>query len=227
VINLTSDDAEANERSMAERAGMRYLQIPMTTHEPPTSAQLAQFLKIVNDPGESAGLRPLRGGRHRTGVMTAEYRMTEDGWNADQAFQGNEAVQVRGRLPSLRVQGVRLRLPPSGWPVRRQSRRSVVATKTGFLTLDRRERRDRKEKPCCGRATSAAIATLKRLTPPQPCLKFTQVFNIFTSRVQFEDNAIRSQNGKVVCMSRVLIADDEDAIRRWLARSLGESGPRS
>src|SRR5438552_10070064 len=27
-------------------------------------------------------------------------------------------------------------------------------------------------------------------------------------------------NGKVACMSRLLIADDEDAIRRWLVRNL-------
>jgi hypothetical protein len=26
------------------------------------------------------------GGRHRTGVMTAAYRMTHDGWTADQSF---------------------------------------------------------------------------------------------------------------------------------------------
>ena len=27
------------------------------------------------------------GGKHRTGVMTAVYRMTNDGWSADQAFR--------------------------------------------------------------------------------------------------------------------------------------------
>src|SRR3954471_5294438 len=37
VINLTSDDAEANEQAMTENAGMTYVQIPMTTHEPPTA----------------------------------------------------------------------------------------------------------------------------------------------------------------------------------------------
>ena len=86
LINLTSDDAEPNEQAMAERAGMRYVQIPMTTHEPPTSAQLAQFLKIVNDPGSQPVYVHCIGGRHRTGVMTAAYRMTEHGWNADQAY---------------------------------------------------------------------------------------------------------------------------------------------
>jgi protein tyrosine/serine phosphatase len=87
LVNLTSDDAEPNERAMAERAGMHYFQIPMTTHEPPTSAQLAQFMRIVNDPANKPVYVHCVGGRHRTGVMTAVYRMSEDGWTADQAFK--------------------------------------------------------------------------------------------------------------------------------------------
>ena len=86
VINLTSDDSEANEPSMVERAGMKYFQIPMTTHRAPTSAQIAQFLGIVNDPKNEPVYVHCVGGKHRTGVMTAVYRMTEDGWNSDRAF---------------------------------------------------------------------------------------------------------------------------------------------
>jgi tyrosine-protein phosphatase SIW14 len=86
VINLASDDAELNEESMTEHAGMSYVQIPMTTHQPPTAAQLAQFLRIVNDPASQPVYVHCVGGRHRTGVMTAVYRMTE-GWSADQAFK--------------------------------------------------------------------------------------------------------------------------------------------
>jgi tyrosine-protein phosphatase SIW14 len=87
VINLTSDDAATDEKSLAERAGLAYLQIPMTTHEAPTAAQLAQFLKIVNDPANQPVYVHCVGGRHRTGVMTAAYRITHDGWTADQAFK--------------------------------------------------------------------------------------------------------------------------------------------
>jgi tyrosine-protein phosphatase SIW14 len=87
IINLTSDDAEANEQAMASQAGLKYVQIPMTTHEPPTSAQLAEFLKIVNDPASQPIYVHCVGGRHRTGVMTAAYRITQDGWTADQAFK--------------------------------------------------------------------------------------------------------------------------------------------
>jgi len=86
LINLTSDDADASEQAMAEHAGMKYIQIPMTTHQPPTSTQLAEFLKIVTDPANQPVYVHCVGGRHRTGVMTAGYRMTQNGWNADQAF---------------------------------------------------------------------------------------------------------------------------------------------
>jgi tyrosine-protein phosphatase SIW14 len=87
IINLTSDDADANEKAAAESAGLTYVQIPMTTHTPPTSSQLSEFLGIVNDPANDPVYVHCVGGRHRTGVMTAVYRMTHDGWTADQAFK--------------------------------------------------------------------------------------------------------------------------------------------
>lgn len=86
VINLTSDDADATERASVERAGMKYLQIPMTTHAQPKSSELAEFLNMVNDPANQPVYVHCVGGRHRTGVMTAVYRMTHDGWSAKQAF---------------------------------------------------------------------------------------------------------------------------------------------
>jgi protein tyrosine/serine phosphatase len=87
LVSLASDDAEPGERAMAERAGMRYFQIPMTTHQPPTDAQLAEFMRIVNDPANQPVYVHCVGGRHRTGVMTAAYRMSEEGWTADRAFK--------------------------------------------------------------------------------------------------------------------------------------------
>jgi len=86
LVNLTSDDADPREKALAERAGMAYFQIPMTTHQAPTTAQLAEFLKIVTDPANQPVFVHCVGGRHRTGVMTAAYRMTLDGWSAQQAF---------------------------------------------------------------------------------------------------------------------------------------------
>jgi tyrosine-protein phosphatase SIW14 len=87
IVNLTSDDSDASEKAMTEGAGMTYVQIPMTTHTPPTAAQLGEFLRIVNDPASQPVYVHCVGGRHRTGVMAAVYRMTHDGWTADRAFK--------------------------------------------------------------------------------------------------------------------------------------------
>ena len=86
IINLTSDDVQPNEKSLTEAAGMKYFQIPMTTHQVPTAAQIAQFLGIVDNKADQPVYVHCVGGRHRTGVMTAIYRMTDDGWSPAQAF---------------------------------------------------------------------------------------------------------------------------------------------
>jgi protein tyrosine/serine phosphatase len=86
VIDLQAD-GDSNEPRFVEAAGMKFYRIPMTTHVPPTSQQLASFLQIVNDPAQQPVYVHCKGGRHRTGVMTAAYRMEKDGWTPDQAFQ--------------------------------------------------------------------------------------------------------------------------------------------
>ena len=86
VINLTSHDAQASEQGMVEGAGMSYVQIPMTTRQAPTAAELDRFMSIVTDPARQPVYVHCVGGKHRTGIMTAVYRMTQEGWTADQAF---------------------------------------------------------------------------------------------------------------------------------------------
>ena len=93
VINLTSDDALAEEPTLVEKAGMNYVAIPMTTRVAPTTEQLDQFLKIVNNPANQPVFVHCVGGKHRTGVMTAVYRMTQDSWTSEQAF--NEMKQFK------------------------------------------------------------------------------------------------------------------------------------
>ena len=86
VIDLTDDDGQASEPAMVKGAGMKSVKIPMNGHVPPTPAQLAQFLAIVNDPASQPVYVHCVGGKHRTGVMTAAYRMINDGWTSDRAF---------------------------------------------------------------------------------------------------------------------------------------------
>jgi len=87
IINLTSDDADPAEQRLTEQAGMHYVQIPMTTRKAPTPAEIEQFLAIVNDEAMQPAYVHCVGGKHRTGVMTAVYRMTAHGWTADRAFK--------------------------------------------------------------------------------------------------------------------------------------------
>jgi uncharacterized protein (TIGR01244 family) len=85
VIDLTKD-GDPGEASLVQGAGMTFHRIPMTTRETPSAAKVAQFLKLVTDPANHPVYVHCQGGRHRTGVMTAVYRMTADGWTAEQAF---------------------------------------------------------------------------------------------------------------------------------------------
>jgi protein tyrosine/serine phosphatase len=87
VIDLQTEGESPGEARSVEAAGMRSIRIPMTQHVQPTPEQTAYFLRIVNDPGMQPVYVHCRGGRHRTGVMTAVYRMQHDGWTPVQAFQ--------------------------------------------------------------------------------------------------------------------------------------------
>lgn len=86
VINLTNtDDGRDEEKAMVEKYGMTYLNIPMTTRRPPTDDEIASFMAAVQADGTV--YVHCVGGRHRTGVMTAIYRMTNDGLTGEQAFK--------------------------------------------------------------------------------------------------------------------------------------------
>ena len=87
VVDLRGDDTDGGDESLARRAGMKYTHLPMTTHEAPTPAMIRTFLQVVTDPANQPVYVHCVGGRHRTGVMTAVYRMSQDGWSAAQAFK--------------------------------------------------------------------------------------------------------------------------------------------
>jgi protein tyrosine/serine phosphatase len=86
VIDLQKS-GENREQAMVEANGMKFYRIGMSDKSQPSSEQAELFLKIVNDPANQPVFVHCAGGRHRTGAMSAIYRMTHDGWNADQAFQ--------------------------------------------------------------------------------------------------------------------------------------------
>ena len=86
VIDLRKD-SEPEAPEWVRAAGMQYINIPMKASTPATPEQTAYFLKLVNDPHNWPIYVHCKGGRHRTGALTAIYRITHDGWTADQAYK--------------------------------------------------------------------------------------------------------------------------------------------
>ena len=88
IINLIGDgEALASEKAAVEQNGMRYVYIPMSTRRAPTEKELTTFLSVVGDPASGPVYVHCVGGKHRTGVMTAVYRMNKDGLSGEQAFR--------------------------------------------------------------------------------------------------------------------------------------------
>lgn len=85
VIDL-AEEGDPAEEANANKAGMKFERIAMTTHDTPGPATIAHFLALVNDPAHQPVYVHCMGGRHRTGVMTAIYRMTMDHWTPIRAF---------------------------------------------------------------------------------------------------------------------------------------------
>ena len=85
VIDLR-EDYKKTEEAWVRELGMNYVRIPLKTTVAATEEQWKSFLGLVNDPAHQPVYVHCKGGRHRTGAMTAIYRITHDGWTADQAY---------------------------------------------------------------------------------------------------------------------------------------------
>lgn len=81
------EDAKDSARADAERAGLRYINLPLKDKKYPQADAAARFLEIVNNSANWPVYMHCAGGRHRTGAMGAVYRMTVDNWDVEQAYQ--------------------------------------------------------------------------------------------------------------------------------------------
>lgn len=86
VIDLRKD-SQAAAPGHVRALGMQYFNIPMKASKAATREQTEYFFKLVNDSANWPVYVHCKGGRHRTGALTAAYRITHDGWTADQAFE--------------------------------------------------------------------------------------------------------------------------------------------
>ena len=86
IIDLRRDYVP-EERAWASELGLRYFNIPLRASKRANKEQADYFLSLVNDPANVPVYVHCKGGKHRTGALTAIYRITHDGWTAEQAFE--------------------------------------------------------------------------------------------------------------------------------------------
>jgi protein tyrosine/serine phosphatase len=85
VLDLR-DDPKGYAKAQAEAAGLRYINLPMSDKKYPAEENVKKFLDLATDQGNWPLYVHCAGGRHRTGVMTAVYRMTLEGWDIERAY---------------------------------------------------------------------------------------------------------------------------------------------
>ena len=85
IIDLRHDPKDYS-RKMATRAGLKYINMPLSDSSYPTPETAPAFLSLVNDQNNWPVFVHCAGGRHRTGAMTAVFRMSEQGWDIVRAY---------------------------------------------------------------------------------------------------------------------------------------------
>ncbi|HLG13089.1 MAG TPA: dual specificity protein phosphatase family protein [Blastocatellia bacterium] len=92
VIDLQRE-GEADEQQLVEDAGMKFFRIGMSDRSRPAPGQADEFFSIISDPANQPVFVHCHGGRHRTGVLIALYRITREGWTAERAYEEMKQYQ--------------------------------------------------------------------------------------------------------------------------------------
>jgi tyrosine-protein phosphatase SIW14 len=86
VINLRGEDEQTrNEEAEARTAGLRYFSVPLPGFGRPSDEQVNRVLAIINDSQNWPVFVHCHHGEDRTGTIIAIYRISHDGWSAEEA----------------------------------------------------------------------------------------------------------------------------------------------
>lgn len=86
VVDLRNTGPKSPERSTVEALGMRYVSISTSAFFGPSDTEVATFLKLIRDNPKQKIFVHCYFGDDRTGVMVASYRMADQHWTSDQAY---------------------------------------------------------------------------------------------------------------------------------------------
>jgi protein tyrosine phosphatase (PTP) superfamily phosphohydrolase (DUF442 family) len=88
VVDLRSVYDHTDEIGVAaERAGLRYYWHPLSVWNPPTDKEAKDFIALVTDESKGPFYVFCSDGIHRTGEMSAIYRVAHDKWVVEQALK--------------------------------------------------------------------------------------------------------------------------------------------
>ncbi|MDT4897869.1 MAG: tyrosine-protein phosphatase [Acidobacteriota bacterium] len=86
VINLRGEDEHTrDEEAEARAAGLRYFSVPLPGFGRPSDEQVNRVLAIINDSQNWPVFVHCHHGEDRTGTIIAVYRISHDGWSAEEA----------------------------------------------------------------------------------------------------------------------------------------------
>jgi protein tyrosine phosphatase (PTP) superfamily phosphohydrolase (DUF442 family) len=90
VVNLRGENPEKawflEERRAVEEIEARWVHIRLSGREAPSQESVEAFFRLVEEPANWPIFLHCESGVHRTGVMTALYRMQFQGWPPDEAL---------------------------------------------------------------------------------------------------------------------------------------------
>ena len=92
IIDLReSDDRSKAEERVVTGAGMQYVNVPMTGLTPPTEAEIAKILSILEERATGPIFVHCKRGADRTGAVIAAYHIDHDKWENARALQDAKA----------------------------------------------------------------------------------------------------------------------------------------
>lgn len=93
VVNLRND---RDERQSVARAGLVPYWFGLDAGDPPSVEQIEQIVRTIADPANQPVLVHCRLGQDRTGLVIASYRIIEDRWTYEQAYEELKSYAFAG-----------------------------------------------------------------------------------------------------------------------------------
>lgn len=80
ILNLRNDESVQWEKQLAEKLGIKFFNIPMNGSQEQSIEKIEQCLSIIQDKSNQPVFVHCMGGKDRTGMVVAAYRMKYNQW---------------------------------------------------------------------------------------------------------------------------------------------------